>query len=152
MRCPIYEIMFLRRILLLLARPGTQCDRSLMRPVTAPCSHHPPTLQEIYGCPVGMLSPEQDPPGARATRRRSPCSGSCLPARAAVCISTPGPGNACLWQGSSYLTARPFKGGRSAARRVVNGGMPVHPRKRAKHGWRVPGPSGPSEHRNGVRR
>jgi hypothetical protein len=28
--------------LFMLARPGTQRDRSLMRPVTAPCSHDPP--------------------------------------------------------------------------------------------------------------
>ena len=46
-RCPICEIIFLRRILFTLARPGTQRDRSLKRPVTAPCSHHPPTLAEI---------------------------------------------------------------------------------------------------------
>ncbi|MGA7798812.1 MAG: hypothetical protein WB986_09350 [Methanoregula sp.] len=30
-----------------------------------------------------------------------------------------------------------FKGGRSAARRVVSVGMLVHPRKRTKHGRRV---------------
>ena len=48
LRCPIYEIMFLRRILLRLARPGTQRDRSLMHPVTALCSHHPPTLQKLF--------------------------------------------------------------------------------------------------------
>jgi len=91
LRCPIYEIIFLHRILLRFARPGTQCDRSLKRPVTAPCSHHPPTLQEIYGCSIGMRSPELDPPGAHATRRWSPCSGSRHPARIAVCISPPDP-------------------------------------------------------------
>jgi hypothetical protein len=95
-----------------------------------------------------MRSPEQDPSGAHATRRWSPCSGSRLPSRAATCISTPGPGNTFLWQGLSYLTARPFKGGRSAAQRDVSVGMPVHPRKRTKHGRRVTRPSGPSERRS----
>ena len=47
LRCPISEIKFLRRFLRKLARPGTRCDRSLMRPVTAPCGHFPPTLAEI---------------------------------------------------------------------------------------------------------
>jgi hypothetical protein len=39
-----------------------------MRPVTAPCSHDPPTLQEILRCPVGMRSPEQDPPDKASDR------------------------------------------------------------------------------------
>jgi hypothetical protein len=38
--------------------------------------------------------------------------------------------------GLSHPTARPLRGGRSAARRVVSGGMLAHPRKRTKHGWR----------------
>ncbi len=39
-----------------------------MRPVTAPCSHDPPTLQEILRCLVGMRSPEQDPPDKASDR------------------------------------------------------------------------------------
>ncbi len=39
-----------------------------MRPVTAPCSHDPPTLQEIFRFPVGMRSPEQDPPDKASDR------------------------------------------------------------------------------------
>jgi len=39
-----------------------------MRPVTAPCSHDPPTLQDILRCPVGMRSPEQDPPDKASDR------------------------------------------------------------------------------------
>ncbi|OPY37343.1 MAG: hypothetical protein A4E35_01258 [Methanoregula sp. PtaU1.Bin051] len=38
--------------------------------------------------------------------------------------------------GLSQWTARPLGGGRSAARRVVSGGMLAHPRKRTKHGRR----------------
>ena len=37
--------------LFMLAHPGTQRDRSLMRPVTAPCSHDPPGLLPC-ACPV----------------------------------------------------------------------------------------------------
>ena len=39
-----------------------------MRPVTAPCSHDPPALQDILRCPVGMRSPEQDPPDKASDR------------------------------------------------------------------------------------
>ena len=49
-----------------MARPGTQRDRSLMRPVTAPCSHDPPTLQEIFRFPVGMRPVKAGP--ARRSR------------------------------------------------------------------------------------
>ena len=66
-------------------------------------------------------------------------------------VPRPYPGFACEAGASSGLPV-PFKGGRSATRRVVSVGMLVHPRKRTKHGWRVPWPSGPREHRFRVRR
>ena len=121
------------------------------------------------------------PPDAHATRRRSPCSGSHPPTRTgpvavdrkiqfipvgparqsdrqiadAPCnrrfVPRPDPGFACEAGASSGLPV-PFKGGRSATRRVVSVGMLVHPRKRTKHGRRVPWPSGPREHRFRARR
>ena len=174
LRCPIYEIKILRRICLRLARPGTQRDRPLMRPVTAPCSHDPPTLQEILCCSVG-IRPVKAKTRPALTRHGE---GRRVPARAfppppgpvlrlilkmkfaqavptrqsdrqvayAPCnrrfVSRPDPGFACEAGASSGLPV-PFKGGRSAARRVVSVGMLVHPRKRTKHGRRVPWPSGP---------
>jgi hypothetical protein len=123
--------------LLRLARPGTQCDRSLKRPVTAPCSHHPPTLQELFrvscwhaNIKAGPARRSRDTAKVAVFRLAPPHPGRfCIPPRSV---------DACFWQGLSYLTARPFKGGRSATRRVVSVGMLVHPRKRTKHGRRVP--------------
>ena len=51
-------ILFLRK-----ARPGTQRDRPLMRPVTAPCDHDPPSR-----CSVGTRSPRLDPPDKASDR------------------------------------------------------------------------------------
>ena len=51
-------ILFLRK-----ARPGTQRDRPLMRPVTAPCDHGPPSR-----CSVGTRSPRLDPPDKASDR------------------------------------------------------------------------------------
>ena len=51
-------ILFLRK-----ARPGTQRDRPLMRPVTAPCDHGPPSR-----FPVGTRSPRLDPPDKASDR------------------------------------------------------------------------------------
>ncbi len=51
-------ILFLRK-----ARPGTQRDRPLMRPVTAPCDQDPPTR-----FPVGTRSPRLDPPDKASDR------------------------------------------------------------------------------------
>ena len=51
-------ILFLRK-----ARPGTQRDRPLMRPVTAPCDHDPPSR-----FPVGTRSPRLDPPDKASDR------------------------------------------------------------------------------------
>ena len=45
------------------ARPGTQRDRPLMRPVTAPCDHDPPSR-----FPVGTRSPRLDPPDKASDR------------------------------------------------------------------------------------
>ena len=45
------------------ARPGTQRDRPLMRPVTAPCDHDPP-----FRYPVGTRSPRLDPPDKASDR------------------------------------------------------------------------------------
>ena len=45
------------------ARPGTQRDRPLMRPVTAPCDHDPPLR-----FPVGTRSPRLDPPDKASDR------------------------------------------------------------------------------------
>ena len=39
-----------------------------MRPVTAPCSHDPPTLQDIFRFPVGTRSPRLDPPDKASDR------------------------------------------------------------------------------------
>ena len=102
------------------------------------CRFAPFTYQHVfYGCPVGMRSTKPDPPGAHATRRRSPCSGSHLP-HGPPFVSFHGPGNTFLCQDLSYLTACPFRRRRSATRRVVSVGMPVHPGKRTKYGRRVP--------------
>jgi len=126
-----------------------------------------------YRRPALSFLAKVGPPDAHATRRRSPCSGSHPPTRTgrpvavnpkmkfapavptrqsdrqvadAPCnrrfVPRPYPGFACEAGASSGLPV-PFKGGRSATRRVVSGGMLVHPRKRTKHGWRVPWPSGP---------
>jgi hypothetical protein len=45
------------------ARPGTQRDRPLMRPVTAPCDHDPPCR-----CSVGTRSLRLDPPDKASDR------------------------------------------------------------------------------------
>ena len=46
-----------------MARPGTQRDRPLMRPVTAPCDHGPPSR-----CSAGTRSPRLDPPDKASDR------------------------------------------------------------------------------------
>jgi len=99
-----------------------------MRPVTALCSHYPPTPSDISRCTVGTRSPEPSP--LPTAWRSSPRAWLLPPAHSNDQPPLPR-------RGVHHSTTRPFKGGRSAARRVVNVGMPVHPRKRAKHGRRV---------------
>ena len=80
-----------------MARPGTQRDRSLRRPVTAPCSHDPPTLQDIFtlSCWYAIAQAKTRPAltrhgeGRRVPARALPpgpgpgfgCSGKCILSR-----------------------------------------------------------------------
>jgi len=102
-----------------------------MRPVTAPCDHDPPLRFS-----VGTRSLRLDPPDKASDRP--------LMRPVTVALSSrPDPVSAAVGRGIVTDCPSLFKGGRSAARRVVSVGMLVHPRKRTKHGRQVPWPQRP---------
>ena len=88
------------------ARPGTQRDRPLMRPVTAPCDHDPPSR-----CSVGTRSPRLDPPDKASDRslmRPVTVALSSLPRHETD-------------PRSIAMTARPFQGREERSGRRVRG-------------------------------
>jgi hypothetical protein len=93
--------LFLRK-----ARPGTQRDRPLMRPVTAPCDHDPPSR-----CSVGTRSLRLDPPDKASDRP--------LMRPVTVALSS----RPALKPPSVYIamTARPFQGREERSGRRVRG-------------------------------
>ena len=108
------------------ARPGTQRDRPLMRPVTAPCDHDPPSR-----FPVGTRSPRLDPPDKASDRplmRPVTVALSSLPRHETDLRSI-------------AMTARPWAGG---AKREVGSGP-------AARGSAASGCEGNEPHQRGVR-
>jgi len=117
-------ILFLRK-----ARPGTQRDRPLMRPVTAPCGHYPPSR-----FPVGTRSPWLDPPDKASDRPLMRPVTVALSSRPA--LKPPSVPIA--------MTALPFKGGRSeAGGRSWPSGPSEHRDRGAKVRSRISGESEP---------
>ena len=82
------------------ARPGTQRDRPLMRPVTAPCGHDPPSR-----FPVGTRSLRLDPPDKASDR----------PLMRPVTVALSSRPDLKPPSVPIAMTALPFKGGRSEA-------------------------------------
>ena len=125
-----------------LAHPEGSRDR----PADAvPCPARLLPARTCRRIPVLLSRPDLPWPTRQSDRQvaDAPCNRRFVP--------RPDPGFACEAGASSGLPV-PFKGGRSATRRVVSVGMLVHPRKRTKHGRRVQWPSGPREHRFRARR
>ena len=112
------------------ARPGTQRDRPLMRPVTAPCDHDPPSR-----FPVGTRSPRLDPPDKASDR----------PLMRPVTVALSSLPRPETDPRSILMTALPFKGGRSEAGERSSGpsGPSEHRDRGAKVRSRISGESEP---------
>ena len=112
------------------ARPGTQRDRPLMRPVTAPCGHDPPSR-----FPVGTRSLRLDPPDKASDR----------PLMRPVTVALSSRPRPETDPRSIAMTALPFKGGRSEAGGRSSGpsGPSEHRDRGAKVRSRISGESEP---------